>query len=673
MSAPRPQAEQGTASRAMPQLPPWLRRPHGAVGWVGLTIGMTLASAVLLVLGLLAIVVALLAWLVRAAIWLVLTIADWVWFLCHGLTWRTYPFAMSAPIGKASRAGVTNDAWVASLPRMIGLVARTAGFLFAPIALLASLVGLVVPGLRARPYLDVFSVPNLEAKLVGLGSRHGYFDDGQVASVTTYQEFLREVHPQHAAFLDWWQDPDAPRRFEPPESTWSTPAHVAGLILGPYPDPLGIPGLALTAIRRTRVDGLRDLFISQREIDDLCDPDLDAHADVAVIRVVRVDDPGTTERAGAPDPHPGDTDARPGVRWLVQFPSTQTWHARAGRAPNDLTADFVALSMHETTLTRAAVVAMHAAGIRIGEPVLVAGFSLGGLIAAQVADLSEREGFTVTHLVTAGSPIGRYRLPDRVRVLSLEHLLDSVPRLEGRENPIVVDRDERRARRRAGEWITVKAGPPLPHGYRVSATHQSPAYAETAAAIEADPPAAEVAGYLDEIRPFFAGTQHLTDYAAVRIGVTARPPAVPVSLHATTPGGIAAEHLRTTLRRVPGVIAVDLYPSRVGFPTAVLRSADLLVRSLRPWFEEVERTSVYRGLLALLLREGGVGLHLRLQAKETPGITWEATLQQMPDGRWRELIDVGFDSDEVREEWASLLMPQGWASTVTYYDEDAFG
>ncbi|QDZ16067.1 thioesterase domain-containing protein [Humibacter ginsenosidimutans] len=700
MSAPETDVEQTPAA----QLPPWMRRPRGPLGWVGLSIAVALASIVLLVIGLVAVGIALVSWVVRGAIWVVMTVVDWVWFAAHLMVRRPYPFVMRPPIGKDARALDVNDAWVATLPRAIGLAARAAGFLFAPLALMASLVGIVLPGLRARPYIALFNVPALEAKLVAIGRNHGFFDDGQAVTVRPYDVFLQQALPQRADFLVWWRDSHASDTFRPSES-WNTPRHFSGLTLGPYPDELGLPGLALTAMRRTRIGGLRELFISQREIDDLGDPDLDDRADVAVIRVVAVDNP-LPDGAGTAPVHSGGTDARPGRRWIVQFPSTQTWHPRAGRAPNDLTADFVALSMHETTLTRAAVEAMRQAGIRTGEPVLVAGFSLGGMVAAQVADLSEREGFTVTHLITAGSPIARYRVPRGMKVLSLEHVLDSVPRLAGRQNPVIVPHVSRadaslsqevppspespaqeagvRQRyevsevtfgtgaRRAAVWITVKAGPPLPRGYRIAVTHHSPSYAETAGTIEAEPPAAAVGAYVDDVRPFFAGRQVVSDYAAQRVGFDVPRPAVPVYFHSTVDDGVTRDHLRVTLRRVPGVIAVDIYPSRTGFPTTILWSADVLVHSLRPWFQEVGRASVYTGLLTLLARERGIGLHLRLQAKRTPGVTWEATLQRMSDGRWRERVDVSFDTDAAREEWGDLLMPSGWASKVTYYEPTAF-
>ena len=48
---------------------------------------------------------------------------------------------------------------------------------------------------------------------------------------------------------------------------------------------------------------------------------------------------------------------------------------------------------------------------------LGAGFSLGGMVAAQIALAAAADGFTVTHLVVAGSPLGRFALPPEVHAL----------------------------------------------------------------------------------------------------------------------------------------------------------------------------------------------------------------------------------------------------------------
>jgi pimeloyl-ACP methyl ester carboxylesterase len=360
--------------------------------------------------------------------------------------------------------------------------------------------------------------------------------------------------------------------------------------------------------------------------------------------------------------------------WIVQLPSTQVWHPRSGIAPNDITANFVIGSEREPTVTRAAIQAMTLAGVGPGEPVLLAGFSLGGMVAAQVAQRARELGFSVTHLVTAGAPLGRLSIPESIHVLAIEHVLDPVPRIEGRENPVWS-----LPAHGAPQWVTVKAGPPVPRGYRMAVTHHSPSYAETAGQLEENPPDARVARFLRggsvDIRgalEFFGPGQFLRDYAATRAGFSTPRAAVPLYLQSTVQDGITRGTLRSGLRRVPGVIAVDIYQSRTGFPTTILWNADVLVRSLRPWFETVERAIVYRGLLSLLKRRRAIGIHFRLQAKETPGVLWEATVQRAADGRWREHIDVTFVTQEAEDEFLPVLLPDGWASTINYYPADAF-
>jgi hypothetical protein len=632
-----------------------VRHPRGVAGWIGLTVLVTVAASMVLCAGLALFVLAIVAWLVNLAVRLTGICIEWFWYLEQRVTGRGYPFRLRRPVRRAARRSALNDGYLQTFPRAVGLAARVAGFLFTPLALLASVAGIFSSHWRARPYVALFSLPALERKLTGLGRRRGFFNDGVRPHVVPYDRFLAEIFPQRANFLSWWRDPNASQQFEPVAAAWDDPSRFAGLALGPVPDVLGLPGLALVAMRRTSISGLRELFISQREIDDLGDPDLDGRGECAVIRIV--------DRPGAD-----------GVRrWIVQFPSTQVWHPRSGQAPNDLTADLVALSLTETTLTRAAFDAMHQARIGKHDHVLVAGFSLGGLIAGQVAERAAERGFTVTHLLTAGAPIGRDRIDPSIHVLSIEHLLDPVPRLEGRENPVWSERIAG-----APEWVTVKAGPPLPRGYHVAVTHHSPSYAETAGAVEDDPPDDRVIHYLngDEgatgVLAFFGPDQRLRDYAATRAAFRSPQVDVPLSFRPSGAEGITRESLRITLRRVPGVIAVDIYPSRTGFPTTVLWSADVLVRSLTPWFTDVERTVVYRALLSRPVRRRAAGVHLRLQAKDSPGVTWESTVQRTLDGRWRELVDVSFDTDAAERRYLPVLLPDGWTSRITYYAGDAF-
>jgi hypothetical protein len=69
---------------------------------------------------------------------------------------------------------------------------------------------------------------------------------------------------------------------------------------------------------------------------------------------------------------------------------------------------------------------------------MLVGHSEGGLVAVSTARDAVRSGqFHVTHVITAGSPVGRTvgELPRSVSVLALENSRDVVPHLDGVANP----------------------------------------------------------------------------------------------------------------------------------------------------------------------------------------------------------------------------------------------
>jgi hypothetical protein len=66
---------------------------------------------------------------------------------------------------------------------------------------------------------------------------------------------------------------------------------------------------------------------------------------------------------------------------------------------------------------------------------MLVGHSQGGIVAAQSAKDLNSNGYNVTHVVTAGSPVGRIDVPSDVQVLSLENRNDIVPRLDATDNP----------------------------------------------------------------------------------------------------------------------------------------------------------------------------------------------------------------------------------------------
>jgi pimeloyl-ACP methyl ester carboxylesterase len=122
--------------------------------------------------------------------------------------------------------------------------------------------------------------------------------------------------------------------------------------------------------------------------------------------------------------------------WLVAVPGVQSWGAVAGHNPFDLTSAVGAMAGRRSAPAVEVTRALEAVGAARDEPVLLAGHSLGGMVACGLAaDPAFRARFRVTHVVTAGSPVALFRIPPKVRVLSLEHEEDVVPSLDGRDNP----------------------------------------------------------------------------------------------------------------------------------------------------------------------------------------------------------------------------------------------
>lgn len=113
--------------------------------------------------------------------------------------------------------------------------------------------------------------------------------------------------------------------------------------------------------------------------------------------------------------------------WVVAVPGTEDHALRTTNPLNDVSN--VHLSTGVTAASAVLVVgALTRAGVRPGEPVMLAGHSQGGMAAVRVAaDPAVRERFTITHVLTAGSPVAPMPVPPDVRLLSIEHTTDLVP------------------------------------------------------------------------------------------------------------------------------------------------------------------------------------------------------------------------------------------------------
>jgi pimeloyl-ACP methyl ester carboxylesterase len=145
---------------------------------------------------------------------------------------------------------------------------------------------------------------------------------------------------------------------------------------------------------------------------------------------------------------------------VVSIPGTATWSPIPGRTPFDATGNDRLMAGQRSSGTAGVVAALHAVGVRKGEPVLLVGYSQGGLLAAATAsDPAVRREFTVSRVITTGAPIAAIPVPDDVEVLSIEHSNDLVPQLDGSANPD------------APNWVTVRA--PAPSGNSVSTGQSS--------------------------------------------------------------------------------------------------------------------------------------------------------------------------------------------------------
>lgn len=183
----------------------------------------------------------------------------------------------------------------------------------------------------------------------------------------------------------------------------------------------------------------------------------------------------TTSRQGAGMQVTVDRVRGPGGRtaWIVHIPGT-VGDADPANARGFGT-NLLALARLDNAMLDLVRRAMAEARIGPGDPVLLSGYSQGGMIAAQAAADPRIGGrYRVTGVVTAGSPVGHYRLPDGVRGLSLENDHDAVPWLDGTRNPDT------------SRWTTVgrKLGSGAEGAAGVLAGHGAEHYRETARLVD---------------------------------------------------------------------------------------------------------------------------------------------------------------------------------------------
>ncbi len=125
-------------------------------------------------------------------------------------------------------------------------------------------------------------------------------------------------------------------------------------------------------------------------------------------------------------------------RVIVDITGTKSWDPLPTADVTSLTTNGRALVGVSTAYETGVLAAMRRAGVRATDDVMLVGHSEGGMVAVTTARDAVRSGeFRVTHVITAGSPVGRTvgQVPRQVQVLALENGRDVVPHLDGTANP----------------------------------------------------------------------------------------------------------------------------------------------------------------------------------------------------------------------------------------------
>lgn len=125
-------------------------------------------------------------------------------------------------------------------------------------------------------------------------------------------------------------------------------------------------------------------------------------------------------------------------RAIVDLPGTKSWNPAPVHDVTSVGTDVLAITGRSTSYQRGVLAALADAGVGPGTEVMLVGHSEGGIVAVDAARAGAESGrFRITHVVTAGSPVGELAsgLPATVRLLSLENTADIVPALDGVPNP----------------------------------------------------------------------------------------------------------------------------------------------------------------------------------------------------------------------------------------------
>lgn len=154
---------------------------------------------------------------------------------------------------------------------------------------------------------------------------------------------------------------------------------------------------------------------------------------------------------------------------LVYLPGTQSLNPLAGSNPFDVNTDAeLARSPATAPIVSAVEQALRASGAEHANVVLV-GYSLGGLVAGELAASHK---FNVTGVLTIGSPLGQQNIPADIPVLSIQHSNDPVPAATGHSNPLT------------DNWATASKRFELSAGEASVAAHELNSYQSTVVEVD---------------------------------------------------------------------------------------------------------------------------------------------------------------------------------------------
>lgn len=164
------------------------------------------------------------------------------------------------------------------------------------------------------------------------------------------------------------------------------------------------------------------------------------------------------------------------VRWRVALPSTQEWLSRFNGdqgAVNDLDSNLALMLTPalRSQYERAVLAAMQEAGVDPSDPVMLVGFSQGGIMAGNLA--AYNSDYNWDAVVVAGAPIDSMPIPSSTTVVSVQHDGDPVPRLDS----IIALGTDGYAQQRPN-WTTINTPSPLA-AQGVGGIHNADAYNST--------------------------------------------------------------------------------------------------------------------------------------------------------------------------------------------------